>query len=108
MFQGQGAASASSTNPDEHDSARAELFRGANQPQSRSKGGVRSADEIRSAYGRSNTRCALPLMLFILASVMSPHTYATSAHAVHALLACSHQDRRQLIASAKADMSVCL
>lgn len=57
MFQGQAGGGSSTVESHEPGSARAELLQGASQPESRGKGGMRSAAEIRSAYGRSGTRC---------------------------------------------------
>ena len=59
MFQGQGGGGASgfASSSQEGSSARAELLQGASQAEPRGKGGMRSAAEIRSAYGRSSTRC---------------------------------------------------
>lgn len=60
IFQGQGVgggAFASTSSSQEGSSARAELLHGASQPEARGKGGMRSAAEIRSAYGRSGARC---------------------------------------------------
>ena len=58
MFQGQGAAPADAApaHAYEHDSARRELLHGASRAEPQGKGGMRSAAEIRSAYGRSSTR----------------------------------------------------
>ena len=58
MFQGQGGGIPATAGSQEPSSARAELLQGAShQPEARGKGGMRSAAEIRSAYGRSATRC---------------------------------------------------
>ncbi len=59
MFTGQAgsaAAGSSHSGQPEFVSGRDELLYGAKQADTRGKGGVRSAAEIRSAYGRSSTR----------------------------------------------------
>ncbi len=59
MFQGSSIVSSSNSAQPDSSSGRDELLYGARQPESKGKGGVRSAAEIRSAYGRSSTRCVL-------------------------------------------------
>lgn len=56
MFQGSSIAGSSNSGQPDSSSGREELLYGARQPESKGKGGVRSAAEIRSAYGRSSTR----------------------------------------------------
>ena len=57
MFGAPGAAAnTADSGPHTFNSSREELLHGARQPEVRGKGGVRSAAEIRSAYGRSSTR----------------------------------------------------
>ena len=58
MFQGPSGAGSSSAGAGQPDfsSGREELLYGARQPEARGKGGIRSAAEIRSAYGRTPTR----------------------------------------------------
>ncbi|KAL0052569.1 hypothetical protein WJX82_004051 [Trebouxia sp. C0006] len=56
MFQGSSIVGGSSSGQPDSSSGREELLYGARQPESKGKGGVRSAAEIRSAYGRSSTR----------------------------------------------------
>jgi hypothetical protein len=58
MFQGSSIVGGSSSGQPDSSSGREELLYGARQPESKGKGGVRSAAEIRSAYGRSSTRYA--------------------------------------------------
>ncbi len=56
MFQGTSIVGSSNLGQPDSSSGREELLYGARQPESKGKGGVRSAAEIRSAYGRSSTR----------------------------------------------------
>jgi len=56
MFQGTSIVGSSNSGQPDSSSGREELLYGARQPESKGKGGVRSAAEIRSAYGRSSTR----------------------------------------------------
>ncbi|KAL0036450.1 hypothetical protein WJX77_008242 [Trebouxia sp. C0004] len=56
MFQGNSTQGSSNSGQPDNSSGREELLYGAKQPESKGKGGVRSASEIRSAYGRSSTR----------------------------------------------------
>lgn len=84
MFQSQGGGGASASRSQEGSSARAELLQGASQAEFSGKGGMRSAAEIRSAYGRSSTRCTY-LALYaathgVLSRALMPycvvHTYS--------------------------------
>jgi len=56
MFQGSSIVGSSNSGQPDSSSGREELLYGARQPESKGKGGVRSAAEIRSAYGRSSAR----------------------------------------------------
>ena len=72
MFQGSSIVGSSNSGQPDSSSGREELLYGARQPESKGKGGVRSAAEIRCAYGRSSTRYGF-LSLLILKKEYIPN-----------------------------------